>query len=158
MGSSATIILDSRGLEMRKNGNVIQVAPREELATKEKLNLTANQEIFDLAALQTESFRLTYSKGVEIVALLQNPTSPTQRMLSKRGSAVVDARTNTVFVQDTPSRLEVARRLIKQVDVAVRHAESFSAITFIAASGGPTKISPARRTAAAKSAFSDKKP
>jgi type IV pilus assembly protein PilQ len=114
------IILDSRGLEMRKNGNVIQVAPREELATKEKLNLTADQEIFDLAALQTESFRLTYSKGAEIVALLQNPTSPTQRMLSKRGSAVVDARTNTVFVQDTPSRLEVARRLIKQVDVAVR--------------------------------------
>ena len=114
------IILDSRGLDMRKNGNVIQVAPREELATKEKLNLTANQEIFDLEALQTESFRLAYSKGAEIVALLLNPTSPTLRMLSKRGSAVMDARTNTVFVQDTPSRLEVARKLIKQVDVAVR--------------------------------------
>lgn len=114
------IILDSRGLDMRKNGNVIQVAPREELAAKEKLNLTANQEIFDLEALQTESFRLAYSKGAEIVALLQNPTSPTLRMLSKRGSAVMDARTNTVFVQDTPSRLEVARKLIKQVDVAVR--------------------------------------
>lgn len=111
------IILDSRGLDMRKNGNVIQVAPREELAAKEKLNLTANQEIFDLEALHTESFQLAYSKGAEIVALLQ---SPTQRMLSKRGSAVVDARTNTVFVQDTPSRLEEARKLIKQVDVAVR--------------------------------------
>jgi type IV pilus assembly protein PilQ len=114
------IILDSRGLDMRKNGNVIQVAPREELATKEKLNLTSNQEIFDLEALQTESFRLAYSKGAEIVALLLNPTIPTLRMLSKRGSAVMDARTNTVFVQDTPSRLEVARKLIKQVDVAVR--------------------------------------
>jgi type IV pilus assembly protein PilQ len=111
------IILDSRGLDMRKNGNVIQVAPREELAAKEKLNLTANQEIFDLEALHTESFKLAYSKGAEIVALLQ---SPTQRMLSKRGSAVMDARTNTVFVQDTPSRLEVARKLITQVDVAVR--------------------------------------
>ncbi|RFC36881.1 MAG: type IV pilus assembly protein PilQ [Candidatus Nitrotoga sp. LAW] len=111
------IILDSRGLDMRKNGNVIQVAPREELAAKEKLNLTANQEIFDLETLHTESFQLAYSKGAEIVALLQ---SPTQRMLSKRGSAVVDARTNTVFVQDTPSRLEEARKLIKQVDVAVR--------------------------------------
>jgi type IV pilus assembly protein PilQ len=111
------IILDSHGLDMRKNGNVIQVAPREELAAKEKLNLTANQEIFDLEALHTESFQLAYSKGAEIVALLQ---SPTQRMLSKRGSAVVDARTNTVFVQDTPSRLEEARKLIKQVDVAVR--------------------------------------
>lgn len=111
------IILDSRGLDMRKNGNVIQVAPREELAAKEKLNLTANQEIFDLEALNTESFKLAYSKGAEIVALLQ---SPTQRMLSKRGSAVMDARTNTVFVQDTPSRLEVVRKLITQVDVAVR--------------------------------------
>ncbi|MDP1679065.1 MAG: AMIN domain-containing protein, partial [Candidatus Nitrotoga sp.] len=111
------IILDSRGLDMRKNGNVIQVAPREELATKEKLNLSANQEISDLEILHTESFQIAYSKGAEIIALLQ---SPTQRMLSKRGSAVVDARTNTVFVQDTPSRLEEVRKLIKQVDVSVR--------------------------------------
>ncbi|BBJ24419.1 type IV pilus secretin family protein [Candidatus Nitrotoga sp. AM1P] len=111
------IILDSRGLDMRKNGNVIQVAPREELATKEKLNLAANQEISDLEILHTESFQIAYSKGTEIIALLQ---SPTQRMLSKRGSAVVDSRTNTVFIQDTPSRLEEARKLIKQVDVAVR--------------------------------------
>lgn len=111
------IILDSRGLDMRKNGNVIQVAPREELAAKEKLNLAANQEISDLEILHTESFQIAYSKGAEIIALLQ---SPTQRMLSKRGSAVVDARTNTVFVQDTPSRLEEVRKLIKQVDVAVR--------------------------------------
>lgn len=111
------IILDSRGLDMRKNGNVIQVAPREELAAKEKLNLAASQEIFDLEPLHTESYKLSYSKGKEIVALLQ---SSAQRMLSKRGSAVEDARTNTVFVQDTPSRLEEVRNLIKKVDVAVR--------------------------------------
>ena len=117
------IILDSRGLDMRKNGNVIQVAPREELAAKEKLNLTANQEIFDLEPLHTESFKLAYSKGAEIIALLQGGTTSSAssaRMLSKRGSAVTDARTNTVFVQDTPSRLEVVRKLISQVDVAVR--------------------------------------
>ncbi|MGB4923556.1 MAG: type IV pilus secretin PilQ [Candidatus Nitrotoga sp.] len=111
------IILDSRGLDMRKNGNVIQVAPREELAVKEKLNLAANQEIFDLEPVHTESYPLAYSKGKAIVALLQNSA---QRMLSKRGSAVEDARTNTVFVQDTPSRLEEVRKLIKKVDVAVR--------------------------------------
>ena len=121
------IILDSRGLDMRKNGNVIQVAPREELVAKEKLSLTSNQEIFDLEPLHTESFKLSYSKGVEIVALLQGGiagpaaslTNPA-RMLSKRGSAVVDARTNTVFVQDTPSRLEDVRKVIKQIDVPVR--------------------------------------
>ncbi len=111
------IILQSRGLDMRKNGNVIQVAPREELATKEKLNLAATQEISELEVLQTESFQLSYSKGADIAALL---SSKEQRILSKRGSAVVDQRTNTVFVQDTPSRLEEARKLIKQVDVAVR--------------------------------------
>ena len=111
------IILHSRGLDMRKNGNVIQVAPREELAAKEKLNLAATQEISDLEVLQTESFQLSYSKGAEIAALL---SSEKQRILSKRGSAVVDQRTNTVFVQDTPSRLEEARKLIQQVDVPVR--------------------------------------
>ena len=111
------IILQSRGLDMRKNGNVIQVAPREELAAKEKLNLAANQEISDLEVLQTESFQLSYSKAAELVTLLSNDK---QRILSKRGSAVVDSRTNTIFVQDTPTRLEEARKLIKQIDVAVR--------------------------------------
>lgn len=111
------IILDTRGLDMRKNGNVIQVAPREELAAKEKLSLAASQDIADLEVLRTESFKLSYQKGDEVAALL---TSKDQRMLSKRGSAVVDQRTNTIFVQDTPSRLEEVRRLIKQIDVAVR--------------------------------------
>ncbi|MBI1174221.1 MAG: type IV pilus secretin PilQ [Sideroxydans sp.] len=111
------IILQSRGLDMRKNGNVIQVAPREELAAKEKLALSANQEISDLEATRTESFQLSYQKGSDIIALLTNDK---QRILSKRGSAVVDQRTNTLFVQDTPSRLEEVRKLIQQIDVPVR--------------------------------------
>lgn len=111
------IILQSRGLDMRKNGNVIQIAPREEIAAKEKLNLAANQEISDLEVLQTESFQLSYSKAAEVVALVSNDK---QRILSKRGSAVIDTRTNTVFVQDTPTRLEEVRKLIKQIDVSVR--------------------------------------
>jgi type IV pilus assembly protein PilQ len=111
------IILQSRGLDMRKNGNVIQVAPREEIAAKEKIDLTARQEISDLEELRTESFQLSYQKGEAMAALL---ASDKQRILSKRGSAVVDPRTNTLFVQDTPSRLEEARKLIKQIDVPVR--------------------------------------
>lgn len=111
------IILQSRGLDMRKNGNVIQVAPREEIAAKEKIDLTARQEISDLEELRTESFQLSYQKGEAMAALL---ASDKQRILSKRGSAVVDSRTNTLFVQDTPSRLEEARKLIKQIDVPVR--------------------------------------
>jgi len=111
------IILQSRGLDMRKSGNVIQVAPREEIAAKEKLDLTSRQEISELEELHTESFQISYQKADALAALL---SSDKQRILSKRGSAVVDARTNTLFVQDTPSRLEEARKLIKQIDVPVR--------------------------------------
>jgi len=111
------IILQSRGLDMRKNGNVIQVAPREEIAAKEKIDLTAHQEIAELEELRTESFLISYQKGDAVAAMLTNDK---QRMLSKRGSAVVDQRTNTVFVQDTPAHLEEARKLIKQIDVPVR--------------------------------------
>ena len=111
------IILQSRGLDMRKNGNVIQIAPREEIAAKEKLNLSADQEIAELETLRTESFQLSYQKGEVVAAMLANNV---QRILSKRGSAVVDARTNTLFVKDTPSALEEVRKLIRQIDVPVR--------------------------------------
>lgn len=111
------IILQSKGLDMRKNGNVIQIAPREEIAAKEKLSLAANQEISDLEALHTESFPLSYQKGADVVSILTNKD---QRILSKRGSAVVDSRTNTLFIKDTPSGLEEARKMIKLIDVPVR--------------------------------------
>ena len=111
------IILQSKGLDKRVNGNVMQVAPREEIATKEKIDLTATQDIANLEPLRTESFELSYTKGADIAALLTNDK---QKILSKRGSAVVDTRTNTIFVQDTPSGLDEARKIIKQLDVSVR--------------------------------------
>ena len=111
------IIMQSRGLDMRKNGNVIQVAPRDEIAAKEKIDLTSKQEIADLEELRTESYELSYQTAAAVAALL---SSGTQRILSKRGSAVVDTRTNTLFIQDTPTHLDGARKLIKQIDVPVR--------------------------------------
>ena len=111
------IILQQKGLDMRKNGNVILIAPRDELATKEKLELESRQQIGDLEPVRTESFQLNYQKADAVQKLL---TDSNQRILSKRGSAVVDARTNMLFVQDTPSRLEEVRRLIAKIDVAVR--------------------------------------
>jgi type IV pilus assembly protein PilQ len=111
------IILQSRGLDMRKNGNVIQVAPREEIAAKEKINLAARQEISELEELRTESFQLSYQTVAEMITLLTNAKQP---VLSKRGSAVSDSRTSTIFIQDTPSRLEEVRKMIKQIDVPVR--------------------------------------
>lgn len=111
------IILQSRGLDMRKNGNVIQVAPREEIAAREKIEFSSRQEISELEPLRTENFQLAYAKAADIVKLISDPKQP---LLSKRGSANFDLRTNMLFVKDAPSSLEEVRRMIKQVDVPVR--------------------------------------
>jgi type IV pilus assembly protein PilQ len=111
------IILQAKGLSKRKNGNVVLIAPTDELAAKEKLALEAQASVSDLEPVRTESFALSYAKAADIQTLL---TSKDQRILSKRGAASVDERTNTIFVQDTGGRLEEARRLILQLDVPVR--------------------------------------
>jgi type IV pilus assembly protein PilQ len=111
------IILQTRGLDLRKSGNVIWIAPRDELATREKLALEAQSQINELEQTRTEAFQMNYQKAADVQKLLSDPA---QRMLSKRGSAVVDTRTNTLFVQDTPTRLEEVRKLIARIDVPVR--------------------------------------
>jgi type IV pilus assembly protein PilQ len=111
------IILQTRGLDSRRSGNVIWIAPRDELATREKLALESQQQINDLEQTRTESFQMSYQKAADVQRLLSDAN---QRILSKRGSAVVDARTNTLFIQDTPARLEEARKLIAKIDVPVR--------------------------------------
>lgn len=111
------IILQSRGLSMRKNGSVVWIAPSDELATKEKLELEAKQQILDLEPLRTETFHLRFQRAENFVKML---TEDKQRILSKRGSAVIDPRTNTLFIQDTPTKLEEIRSLINQVDVPVK--------------------------------------
>jgi len=111
------IILQTRGLDMRKNGNVIWIAPRDELATKEKLELEAKAQISDLEPLRTESFQLNYAKADAFSKIL---TDDKQRILSKRGSAVWDPRTNQLFIQDVSSRLDEVRKLVSKVDIPVR--------------------------------------
>ncbi|MGZ9004858.1 MAG: type IV pilus secretin PilQ [Burkholderiales bacterium] len=111
------IILQSKGLDMRKTGNVVWIAPRDELATREKLALESQAQIAELEPTRTESFQLNYQRAEIFAKIL---TEEKQRILSRRGSAVVDARTNTIFVQDTPARLEEVRKLIRKVDVPVR--------------------------------------
>jgi type IV pilus assembly protein PilQ len=111
------IILQTRGLDQRRTGNVIWIAPRDELATREKLALESQQQITDLEQTRTESFQLNYTKAVDVQKMLSDRAQP---VLSKRGSAVLDARTNTIFVQDVPSRLEEVRKLIAKIDIPVR--------------------------------------
>ena len=111
------IIMESKGLAMRKTGNVIWVAPSEELAAKEKMKLEASQQIEDLEPLHTEVFALKYQKAESFKNIL---TDSKQKILSKRGSAVIDPRTNTLFVQDTSKHLEEVQRILNVVDVPVR--------------------------------------
>lgn len=127
------IIMQTKGLDMRKNGNVVLIAPREELAVKEKQQLEARQQISDLEPLQTEMFQLNFQKAQAVKALLDGVSlgasggaaggggsAVRQRFLSARGSSVYDERTNVLFVQDTASRLEEVRRVIHQIDITVR--------------------------------------
>lgn len=111
------IIVQSKGLSMRKTGNVILIAPAEEVAAKEKQMLEASQQIDELEQVRTELFTLKYMKAD---ALKQMISDPKQKILSKRGSANIDVRTNTVFVQDTPKYLEQVQAIINKVDVAVK--------------------------------------
>ena len=111
------IILQQKGLDMRKNGNVILIAPRDEIATKEKLDFESKVQISDLEPLRTESFQMNYIKGADVQKLLLDPK---QTLLSKRGSALLDDRSNMLFVKDTPTRLDDVRDMIAKVDVPVR--------------------------------------
>ncbi|MCB1957363.1 MAG: type IV pilus secretin PilQ [Rhodocyclaceae bacterium] len=111
------IILQARGLDKRKNGNVIWIAPRDELAAREKLELEAKQQIGELEPLVTETFRINYHQAKSIASFLSQEK---QSILSKRGSVVVDERSNKLFVQDVPSKLDELRALIAEIDLPAR--------------------------------------
>ncbi|MET3106315.1 type IV pilus assembly protein PilQ [Oxalobacteraceae bacterium GrIS 2.11] len=115
------IILQTKGLDMRKNGSIIMVAPKDELLTKEKLEAEQKAQINDLEQLKTESFQLNYQKATVFnTAFGLNGQNPKIQILSKRGSAVIDARTNQIFVTDVPSRIEAVRNLILKTDIPSR--------------------------------------
>lgn len=123
------IVLQQKGLAMRKNGNVIWIAPADELAAREKLDLESKQVIADLEPVRTESFQLNYQKADVLTNVLLGgmpkgfhlPSgAKPQRVLSERGSVLFDVRTNKLFVTDTPTKLAELRRLIGEIDIPVR--------------------------------------
>ena len=118
------IIMQAKGLGMRKNDNVLWIAPKEEINAKEKLELESRLAIQNLEPLRTQSFQLNYTKAEDIVKQIA-PTggatnNTTARMLSARGSAVAEPRTNQLFVTDIASRLEQVQQMIAKLDIAVR--------------------------------------
>jgi type IV pilus assembly protein PilQ len=120
------IIMQNKGLAMRKTGDVIMVAPAEEVAAKEKAQLEAINAIEDLEPLRTEVFTLKYQKALAFKDILTGSGSSgggsggNKSILSKRGSAVMDPRTNTLFIQDTAKKLEEIQGIINKTDIAVK--------------------------------------
>ena len=119
------IIMQNKALTMRKNGNVILVAPADEVAAKEKAQFEATNAIADLAPLRTEAFTLKYQKAEEFKKLIEGEKSggsdnKNKGILSKRGSIVAEIRTNTVFIQDTDKSLENIQTFINKIDVTVK--------------------------------------
>ena len=113
------VVMQMKGLDMRKNGNVILIGPKEELLTKEKLELEQKAQIAELEPLKTESFQLKYQKA-EAFKKLFGEDGTTSRMLSKRGSVMMEPRTNQIFITDIPSKIEDVRKLIQKTDIATK--------------------------------------
>ena len=111
------IILKTKGLGKRENGNVIYVAPSEEIAAREKLELEAQQQVQELAPLRSEFIQVNYARASDLAALLK---SSDNSLLSERGNVTVDERTNNLLVQDTALKLNEIRRLVERLDVPVK--------------------------------------
>ncbi|QDL55792.1 type IV pilus secretin PilQ [Rhodoferax sediminis] len=115
------IILQSKNLGMRKTGNVLLIAPKDELAAKEKLELESATAVQSLEPLRTQSFQINYAKATEIAAgLTGGGGAGAKAILSARGSVISETRTNQLFVTDIPSKLEQVEQLIGKIDVSVR--------------------------------------
>ncbi|GAB3262971.1 type IV pilus secretin PilQ [Chitinimonas naiadis] len=111
------LILQSKGLDKRENGNVMWVAPREEISLRETQIAESKKKLADVEPTRTESFQLNYQKAEEVRAMLMNDKQP---FLSKQGTAIVEPRTNTLIVNDIPGKLDEVRALLLKTDAASR--------------------------------------
>ena len=118
------IILQAKGLGLRKSGNVIWIAPKDELAIKEQADLEAGKKKTELEPLRTQSFQLNYTKAEDVAKGLAGQGGAgggaATRILSSRGSVISDQRTNQLFVTDIPSKLEEVQSLVARIDIPVR--------------------------------------
>ena len=122
------IVLRTKGLDKRRQDNVIIVAPQEELAAREKADLAAKKDIQELAPLRAEYLQVNYAKAADMAALVKTQSGS---LLSPRGSVAVDERTNTLLLQDTADRLSDIRRLVATLDIPVRQVLIESRIVIV---------------------------
>jgi type IV pilus assembly protein PilQ len=111
------IVLKVRGLDKRMDGNILMIAPSDELAAREAKELQAQQQVEQLEPLISEFLPINYAKAADIAALLNNKEAT---LLSARGNVAVDDRTNTLLVKDTATTIENVRRLLRRLDVPVK--------------------------------------
>jgi type IV pilus assembly protein PilQ len=120
------LILQSKGLGMRKNGNVLWIAPKDEIAAREKLELESVAALQGLEPLRTQSFQMNYAKAADIAIQLRGvvagvgAAANNSRILSPRGSVIAEPRTNQLFVTDIVSKLEQVQQMIAKLDIPVR--------------------------------------
>jgi len=112
------IVMRSKGLDVRQDGNVMFIAPAAEIAAREKELLSAKREVQELAPLRTEYLQVNYAKAADLAALVKSQNGGS--LLSERGSVSIDERTNTLLLQDTAERLSDIRRLVSTLDIPVR--------------------------------------
>lgn len=121
------IIMQAKGLGLKKSGNVLWIAPKDELAAKEKLELESKAQIAQLEPVRTQAFQLNYTKAEEVAKGLTGQSAgqsggggQSTRILSTRGSVIYETRTNQLFVTDIPSKLEEIQGMIAKIDIPVR--------------------------------------
>ena len=114
------LVLRTKGLDSRRIGNVLMVAPAVEIAERERQEIESNKQIAELAPLQSEFIRIRYAKASEVVNLFEAGSEEGGSLVSDRGSVVVDERTNFIIITDTATKLAEIRDLIERVDVPIR--------------------------------------
>ena len=124
------IVLRTKGLDKRRNDNVIIVAPTEELAAREKAELAARADVQDLAPLRSEYLQVNYAKAEDLANLIKS-SGGEAGLLSKRGTVAVDERTNTLLLQDSADRLDDIRRLVGTLDIPIRQVQIEARIVIV---------------------------
>lgn len=124
------IVMTTKGLDMRQNGNVIIVAPAEEIAARETADLEAKRAITELEPLYSEFLQVNYAKAANLAALIASGAGQNS-LLSERGTVSIDDRTNTLLVQDTAEKLQNIRRLVRTLDIPVRQVLIESRIVIV---------------------------
>ena len=114
------LVLKTKGLDSRQIGNVLMVAPAQEIADRERQEIEANKQIAELAPLQSEFIRIRYAKAADVVQLFEAGSEEGGSLISERGSVVVDDRTNSIIITDTAAKLAEIRDLVERVDVPIR--------------------------------------